>query len=659
MVGQEDTGEIVKIPAPQEYEAPESHANERVGVKVDPNNPDPSREQAAYEAVTGKGAGTPYPADEFVQKVTKHFIPSVGEELSAFGRAVSDPATTLHSMWELGTGALSKTMHPGGIGQFAGTLGQAVNLGHMPTEEETKGTWLDPSVQAKNEAPINALISREAPKFSSFANFERALAEDPAGVLSTATIPFTGGETALGKAPGLLGKTARIAGKVGYLDPAQSALGLARGAYGGIGGITRAGQSLVSGSPWRALKTAEDTIANASPTDAWSFVKHYTGMGDHYEIVNSLKEALKKYKAEQYANWNGMRTKAFGNNPPPLSFNEPGTSIDDALNRAITATSGPAGVGSPGFRTALNNAVHGPNGLVDLVNSFKANPAWHTMEGFDALRENVGHFLNDADPKVREYAGRVYGAVRGTMTKMSPEYSQVLQSISEARNKINDLSQTLIGGKNATATKSTEASLKALGTSKGNNLLNDLAKHDSRIPYMLSGAALNEWLPSNVGKVVDLAGALGSGAGIYMQPHLWPQILGSAATTLASTSPKLAGFMNMMSGAFKRATTPFSSPTGVKATTQIGREQKRQDIEQGKEKIDPTQYVDLEKYNSSDRTGRASGGKVDADMHEKLVNRLMNMAKQAKKVSDKTTEPLLNAPDEAIVKALGVAQEAI
>jgi hypothetical protein len=64
-------------------------------------------------------------------------------------------------------------------------------------------------------------------------------------------------------------------------------------------------------------------------------------------------------------------------------------------------------------------------------------------------------------------------------------------------------------------------------------------------------------------------------------------------------------------------------------------------------------------HASGGRIERASGGKVDSGMQEKLVNRLMNMTKQAKKVSDKTTEPLLNAPDEAIVKALGVAQEAI
>lgn len=58
------------------------------------------------------------------------------------------------------------------------------------------------------------------------------------------------------------------------------------------------------------------------------------------------------------------------------------------------------------------------------------------------------------------------------------------------------------------------------------------------------------------------------------------------------------------------------------------------------------------------RIERASGGKVGKSV-DHLVNRLMKMAKDAKKVSDKRTEPLLNAPDEAIVKALDIAQQAI
>jgi hypothetical protein len=57
------------------------------------------------------------------------------------------------------------------------------------------------------------------------------------------------------------------------------------------------------------------------------------------------------------------------------------------------------------------------------------------------------------------------------------------------------------------------------------------------------------------------------------------------------------------------------------------------------------------------RIERASGGKVDNIEH--LIGKLMASAKSAKRVTDKTTEPLLNMPDEHIVKALDVAQQAI
>lgn len=53
---------------------------------------------------------------------------------------------------------------------------------------------------------------------------------------------------------------------------------------------------------------------------------------------------------------------------------------------------------------------------------------------------------------------------------------------------------------------------------------------------------------------------------------------------------------------------------------------------------------------------RASGGKVD---HEALVNRLISRWKQAKKATDRSTEPLLNVPDATIVKALQISQEHI
>ncbi|MEI8345809.1 MAG: hypothetical protein WCG06_07050, partial [Candidatus Omnitrophota bacterium] len=60
------------------------------------------------------------------------------------------------------------------------------------------------------------------------------------------------------------------------------------------------------------------------------------------------------------------------------------------------------------------------------------------------------------------------------------------------------------------------------------------------------------------------------------------------------------------------------------------------------------------------RVGRATGGKVqEIRRHEYLVNRLLRAAKHAKKETNKATEPLLDLPDNQIVKALEVAQRAI
>jgi len=70
--------------------------------------------------------------------------------------------------------------------------------------------------------------------------------------------------------------------------------------------------------------------------------------------------------------------------------------------------------------------------------------------------------------------------------------------------------------------------------------------------------------------------------------------------------------------------------------------------EQDREKSD-----DLEQRK---RIGRATGGRIAP---EAQADRLINAAERAKKQVNKTTEPLLNVPDDHIIRALNVAQAAI
>ena len=60
------------------------------------------------------------------------------------------------------------------------------------------------------------------------------------------------------------------------------------------------------------------------------------------------------------------------------------------------------------------------------------------------------------------------------------------------------------------------------------------------------------------------------------------------------------------------------------------------------------------------RIDRKTGGKVsDSAKHDRLLGRLMALTEKAKRTEEASTKPLLNAPDEAIVHALHVANAAI
>lgn len=62
-------------------------------------------------------------------------------------------------------------------------------------------------------------------------------------------------------------------------------------------------------------------------------------------------------------------------------------------------------------------------------------------------------------------------------------------------------------------------------------------------------------------------------------------------------------------------------------------------------------------YAKGGRVSRSEGGATSKRMsHEQLVSRLMQYADKSKRVTDKDTKPLLNAPDELVAKALRVAK---
>jgi hypothetical protein len=117
---------------------------------------------------------------------------------------------------------------------------------------------------------------------------------------------------------------------------------------------------------------------------------------------------------------------------------------------------------------------------------------------------------------------------------------------------------------------------------------------------------------------------------------------------------KLAPYLGKVKGGYGNlgAATGYGIETGLGNSDEINRKKYL-----GVNLPSVSSFSDVNQQANGGRIMRASGGRTDN--HERLVNRLIEMAAQAKKVTDKTTEPLLNAPDEHIVKALAVANKAI
>ena len=136
----------------------------------------------------------------------------------------------------------------------------------------------------------------------------------------------------------------------------------------------------------------------------------------------------------------------------------------------------------------------------------------------------------------------------------------------------------------------------------------------------------------------DWKGLLGATTLAAMQGTVQsPRVMGQTAYGLGTVSGSIPG---KTIGAISEKVPTFAAPSSPFAIN----------VERAEKEADPfARYVP---------SGYARGGKVGSSKAV-LVKRMMDLAEKAKKEFSKHTEPLLNASDETIVKALHVANQAI
>jgi hypothetical protein len=429
-------------------------------------------------------------------------------------KAVTDPLQTARDLGTLFVGATSKV------------LGE-------PLFESDKGKQM----RLKGEKSVEQVGTFIANRYGSIENAKQALATDPAGVLSDASLVFTGGAGILPKAS-MASKALSTAAKV--TDPLRIAA--APIAYGAKAVAPTLGMTTGAGS--MAIEEAYKA-GKAGGEKGKSFVGNLRGTADQLQVLEDTKSNLKAMiEQQQQAYRSGMiDVKA---DQSILKFND----IDSALQKANDRIYYKGTVRSKDAAGYLTDTQK-------IIDEWKANnPAdFHTPEGLDILKQKIYDDVLSNIPINQKSSigiiGDIYNSVKSTIQKQAPTYAETMKAYADTAEQVREIEKSLSQGRKATA----DAGLRKLQTVLRDNastnygqrvkLIDQLEatspQYGGGIPIKpaLAGQALSKVTPRGMQAV----GTVGT-AGLLSQVGSNPL----AAAYLAGSSPRLVGEAAYLAG---------------------------------------------------------------------------------------------------------------
>ena len=542
---------------------------------------------------------------------------SFSKTIGNLGEAVTHPVETVGALGDLAKGALSA-----GAGYFVKQ---------------------DPAQKAKDEASFNAVRDeygqRYGDLFSGAAGLKKTFATDPFAVgMDLASFAPVAGVT--GKLAGLTkaGKVAETA--LSALDPAQLALmTVGKGADIG-GGLTKSLLGGTSGTTKAALDLIENTARSGDAGAQKAFMKGAWGdeslnMALPQMMEDSVNE-LGKSISDEFAGKKASLTST------QLNPTEITNSISKASNEIGAIRNAKGEWVSDDFPREADILNEMERRLYNR-NDFSAAGLHNMKVGFSDLMDSLMH------SRMKGAIGKVPEAVRKTIADADPEYIKMMDMWQQWRKEARDLASEFGSSRSSTAAKMSKL-VRSIQKNKNQHLFDLLRNTPSGqyLPEIIAGATVREWLPDWANKIQNLAltGIAGTSLGFGV-PH--------AALALAGTSPKVAGHLAYGYGAARRAGDIAGSalrPPVTNALSQVGG------------MMEPTVSTEPRPVESAGgsmfaggRIGRQSGGRVGNP--GSAADKLIRAAEQAKNRHSDGTSPLLDVPDEAITKALAIANEKI
>ena len=469
-------------------------------------------------------------------------------------------ASALTEAENMAKGVSHMVQHPVDTASTFGRLALTANplspilnsvIPYLPEEMQAK---VKPALEWINE-PKNQMMQEYAQKYGGWENFKRTVAENPVSFLMDLTTPFTGGAGTATKATTLPGKVAGAVDKVGrFAAKASDPVGLA------ASGVKLAGKGLTeslgvtTGAGPAALKDAFDA-GKIGGEQGKTFRRAIMEEMPAEEIVGIAQKGMQNIRDKMFNAYKSDKS-VWEAQQGRLSFSPIDKAYTD-LQNSLFSNSGTRAHSSLPLAERKQIAKLG-----DVIDEWRADPAAHTVEGLDTLKQrlrNEVNFKTDHDQVVRA-ATQLSNSVLDTIKTLAPpQYRKAMKEYTESSRLLDQLERSFSLGRDSaahTAMSKLQSVMRNNASTQYGIRTKDMTNletlGDVSLRPALAGSALNSWSPRGIGRGIMGAGAPAA-AGLVLS-GLNPLTLGGAALGLASTSPRLVG--SMYHGAGRMAGAP-------------------------------------------------------------------------------------------------------
>jgi len=574
-------------------------------------------EEVGKPSATSTGASTTQPSTRAVGQPSA-FAPNQINRPEPQEMALGDVASSaaknfVPSAKAFGHALVTPFLQPQETAQAIGQLG----TGLYSKAQGALGYSQEATKKAEDEAAVNQMGQLMKERYGSVEAAKRTFAEDPVGFLADVSTPLTGGGSLAARAPGIIGKIGEAAATVGRaVDPLTIATQAPKVTGKAVMSAVNAPLSLQSGVAFKSLQDAREAGATANPA-FWRTM----ASGDPAEVVSSVSNGIKQAAKERSDAYLSGMSQTDRN--AVLGYDKVDAALKEARDMAYP------GGGNP--FDPKSNTVQTYERMQNLIDAWKNDPKRPpTMENFDLLKQGIrdsGWGSTMPGSPERRMIDLLANAAKNTIPDAA--YRNTMEAYAKSTQGLNDLTKGLTVRNGSTSSQIR----KILKDQKdGGDLIKRLSQYDPDLPYKIAGLDVHEYMPK--GFLGRIAGSLsGLGAASVFGPHGLAAYVGS--------SPRVGGLLNYGVG---RAT---GLPSRIV-------DQNRPLVEAARQAGRAEDVLGPQPQARGGRAHRASGGRLTSVTTAPM---LVAAAERAKKGHGKATEPLLNQSDEAITRALAIANQ--